>query len=388
MGCIDHTAANQTATRADDAAILVSVELSISTWLVTALVPGVDKMSKYAMAAGGWQKLLNLFERLQAKAERQRGGRPEIICIQEAGLDGFWLHRRLENHGIRSHVVDAGSIPVPRRKRRAKTDRIDGETLIRALAAWLRGETKACSMVVPPTSDDEDRRRLVRERGILVSERTAESNRIRGLLQAQGIYGFNPQLKRSRAELMQLQTGDGRPLPVCLTAELNRAFDRLQLIQRQIAGVEAARDALLDEAAATQNSVPSLLLPLVSIGPSVCGVLWLEGLFRSFANRRKVASYAGLAATPWRSGSIDHEQGISKAGNPRLRRMLVQLSWLWLKHQRHSALSRWYHQRVGAKPSRRTKRVFIVALARKLLVALWRYVTQGVVPEGAVLKTV
>ena len=388
MGCTDQTAATQTATRGNDAAILVSVELSISSWLATALVPGIDKMSRYPVAAGDWQKLLALFERLQTKAERRLGRRPEIICIQEAGLDGFWLHRRLEDNGIRSQVVDAASIPTARRKRRAKTDRIDGETLIRALAAWRRGERTACSMVVPPSRGDEDRRRLVREREILVKERTATSNRICGLLQAQGIYGFKPQLKRSRAELVRLQTGDGHALPACLMAELNRAFDRLQLIQQQIAEAEAARDALLEQAAATRNSVPSLLLPLVSVGPGVCGVVWLEGLFRSFANRRKVASYAGLAATPWRSGSIDNEQGISKAGNPRLRRMLIQLAWLWLKHQRDSALSRWYRQRVGAKPSGRTKRIFIVALARKLLIALWRYVTQGVVPEGAVLKTV
>src|SRR5437868_9781386 len=142
MGCIDQTTANQTATRGDDAAILVSVELSISTWLVTALVPGIDKMSKYPVAAGDWQKLLALFERLQAKAERRLGRRPEIICIQEAGLDGFWLHRRLEDNGIRSQVVDAASIPVTRHRRRAKTDRIDGEIQIRSLAVWLRGEKR------------------------------------------------------------------------------------------------------------------------------------------------------------------------------------------------------------------------------------------------------
>lgn len=387
MGCIDQTAATQAATLLDDVAIQVSVELSVSKWLVTAWVPGLDKLSKYGVPAGDWQKLLGLFDRLRLKAERAIGRPPKIICVHEAGLDGFWVHRRLQDNGVRSFVVDAASISVPRRKRRAKTDAIDGETLVRTLGSWLRGDKKVCSMVVPPTPEEEDRRRLVREREVLVRERTAESNRIRGLLQAQGVYGFDPQLKKSRSAIARLQTGDGRALPPCLMAELGRAFDRLELIQRQIAEIEAARDTLLAAAAATPGSVPGLLLQLVSIGPGIGGVIWLEGLFRTFCNRRKLGAYAGLAASPWRSGSIDHEQGISKAGNPRLRRMLVQLAWLWLRHQRHSALTRWYYQRVGAHPNRRTKRIFIVALARKLLVALWRYVTQGVVPEGAMLKS-
>jgi transposase len=381
----DHTLTDQIATRWNDAAILVSLELSVSNWLVTALLPGSEKMSKHSLPAGKSQDLLALLERLRAKAERWLERRVQIICIQEAGLDGFWLHRVLEANGMRSQVVDAASIPVPRRRRRAKTDLIDGETLVRTLAAWLRGEPRTCSMVVPPSREEEDRRRLVRERERLVKERISATNRIRGLLQAQGISGFNPLLRTSRAKLATLTTGDGRPLPVCLVAELGRAFDRLELIQRHIAEVEAARDQLLERTAAVEASAPGLLLRLVSIGPETSAVLWLEGFCRSFANRRKLASYSGLAATPWRSGKIDHEQGISKAGNPRLRRILIQLAWLWLKHQPNSALSRWYRDRVAAERGRR-RRIFIVALARKLLVALWRYVTQGLVPEGAALK--
>lgn len=284
-------------------------------------------------------------------------------------------------------MVEPASVTVSRRHRRAKTDAIDGEALLRTLMAHKRGEPRVCSMVVPPSPEDEDRRRLVRERQTLVAERIEHTNRIKGLLAAQGVTGYEPLRPDRRERLEALRTGDGRPLPPRLKAEIGRALDRLALLQRQVAAVEAERTTMLageDEAAA-----PAVrLLTLKSIGPEFASVLWLEGLFRRFRNRRQVAAYAGLAPSPWQSGTMSGEQGISKAGNPRLRTAMVELSWLWLRHQPDTALSRWFQERVRAERGRvrRVRRVAIVALARKLLIALWRFVTDGVVPEGARLK--
>jgi len=298
----------------DQATIFVSLELSRAVWLVTALVPGGNqKMSRHQVPGGDLAGLLGRFAELQRKAQARTCELPRIVVIQEAGLDGFWIHRALVSEGIESHVVDPASIAVSRRHRRAKTDRIDGEALVR--------------------------------------------------------------------------TGDGRPLPPHLKALALRELEIIELLDRQIAAVKAERDALL--AAAQTAEVPSkavgILLGLKGIGSGFAGALWSEGLFRHFDNRRQVAAYAGLAPTPWKSGKIDHEQGVSKAGNPRLRAILVEMAWLWLRHQPGSALALWYHDRVRRLGERR-KKVTIVALARKLLVALWKYVTQGVVIEGAALK--
>jgi transposase len=373
-----------TATQANDAAVLGSLELSQSTWLLTSMLPGSEKMSRHTVSATDrGQALLALLARLRAKAEAGVGAPVGVVLIHEAGLDGFWPHRLLTAHGIESHVVDPASILVSQRRRRAKTDKIDGESLLRTLLGWRRGEPRVCSMVVPPSVEEEDARRLVRERDALVGERTVHANRIRGLLSCQGAGEYHPLRRDARAQLASLETGDGRALPPKLRMEIERELDRLELVQRQIAAVEAERDALL--AAADPGTAGAALLRLRSLGPEFATVLWLEGLFRRFANRRRVAAYAGLAATPWRSGSIDYEQGISKAGNPRLRRTLIQLAWLWLRHQPGSALSQWFQERVGSRRGRE-RRIAVVALARKLLIALWRFVTQGVLPEGAALK--
>jgi transposase len=373
------------ATRADNDAVLVSLELSRSKWLVTSLLPGSEKMSKHTVAGGASAALLARLSALQAKAAAQVGRPVKVIVIQEAGLDGFWLHRLLEGHGLESWVVDPASIPVPRRRRRAKTDRIDGESLLRALAAWLRGERRVCSMVMPPSAAEEDRRRVVRERETLVKERIALTNRIRGLLAGQGIAGYDPLRREARRRLESLITGDGRQLPVHLKGELLRMLERIEVLQRHIAEVEAARQALLAAQSAEPSAPAGLLLQLRGIGPEFTGVLWLEGLFRSFANRRRVAAYGGLAPSPWQSGQVSTEQGIGKAGNPRLRKTMIELAWLWLRYQPGAALSQWFQRRVGSQRGR-VRRIAIVALARKLLIALWRYVTQGVIPEGAALK--
>jgi transposase len=245
-------------------------------------------------------------------------------------------------------------------------------------------------MVVAPSPEEEDRRRLCRERQALIAERITHVNRIKGLLFSQGISDYAPLRRDRRSRLETLRTGDGRELPSHLRAQIGRELDRIELLLEQIKAVEAERDGLLaaarkpaekpaDEKAALDPV--AMLLALKGLGANFAAVLWSEAFYRQFSNRRQVAAYAGLAATPWQSGGIRHEQGVSKAGNPRLRTTMIQLAWLWVRHQPQSALTRWFKER-----SQQGRKRAIVALARKLLVALWKYVTQGVVIEGAVMK--
>ncbi|MGO9935949.1 MAG: IS110 family transposase [Steroidobacteraceae bacterium] len=377
-----------TAIGSDIGAIFVSMELSRSTWLITSLSSGGgEKMSKHSIPAGDIGALLVRFSEFRQRAFARTGKSFRIIVIHEAGLDGFWIHRVLQKEGIESHVVDPASIATSRRRRRAKTDGIDGEALLRTLLAYKRGEPRVCAMVKAPTPEEEDRRRLCRERKVLTNERVLHVNRIKGLLFSQGISGYEPLRRDRRRRLDELRTGDGRLLPDHLKAQVRRELDRLELLLEQIKAVEAERDALL---AVQQGATPTsaaMLLNIKGIGPEFAAILWSEGLFRHFDNRRQVASYAGLAPTPWQSGSVDREQGVSKAGNPRLRTTLIQLAWLWLRNQPQSALALWFKERVNRNGGR-LKKTTIVALARKLLVALWKYVTAGVVIEGAVTKVV
>ena len=371
------------------AAIFVSLELSRTIWLVTSLSPGGgEKMSKHSLQAGDVASLLTRFGELKQRALTRTGRSFPIIAIQEAGLDGFWLHRVLQSEGVESHVVDPASIATSRRRRRAKTDKIDGEALLRALLANKRGEPRVCAMIKVPTPEEEDRRRLCRERKVLIAERVEHVNRIKGLLFSQGIFGYEPLRRDRRQRLNELTTGDSRPLPRHLKAQISRELDRLEMLVDHIKAVETERDALLAEqqaVVAAPTPVGRMLLDLKGIGAEFAAVLWVEGLFRHFDNRRQLASYAGLAPTPWQSGSVDREQGVSKAGNHRLRTTLIQLAWLWLRHQPQSALALWFKERVNRDGGRR-KKTTIVALARKLLVALWKYVTAGVLIEGAVMK--
>jgi transposase len=368
-------------------AIFVSLELSRSTWLITSLSPGGRaKMSKHLVRGGDMAGLLGRFELLQERARARTGKLFPVVVIQEAGLDGFWIHRALEANNVESHVVDPASIATSRRHRRAKTDKIDGEALVRTLLAFKRGEPRVCAMVRVPSPEDEDRRRICRERKVLVAERVEHVNRIKGLLFAQGVGDYEPLRRDRRERLEDLRTGDGRPLPTFLEAQISRELDRLELLLEQIKTVEAQRDVLIAaEKATTSLPTPAaMLLDIRGIGAEFAAVLWSEGLFRDFDNRRQIAAYAGLAPSPWQSGTVDREQGVSKAGNPRLRTTLIQLAWLWLRHQPKSALALWFHQRV--EQSSRLRKTTIVALARKLLIALWKYVTLGVVIEGAVMK--
>src|SRR5277367_6358385 len=385
---LDHRCEEPTAIRSNVGAIFVSLELSRSTWLITSLSPGSgEKMSKYGILAGDLAALLARFSGLKQKAFARTGKSFSIVVIQEAGLDGFWIHRVLQSEGIESYVVDPASIATSRRRRRAKTDRIDGEALVRALLAYKRGEPRVCAIVSAPTPEDEDNRRLCRERKALTAERIQHVNRIKGLLFSQGVSDYEPLRRNRRQRLDELKTGDSRPLPMHLKAQIGRELDRLELLLEQIKAVEAERDALLASAKPTEetSALPAMLVGLKGIGPEFAAVLWSEGLYRIFANRKQVAAYAGLAPTPWQSGTVAHEQGVSKAGNPRLRTTMIQLAWLWLRHQPHSALAQWFKERVKRNGGR-LRKTTIVALARKLLVALWKYVNAGVVIEGAVMK--
>jgi transposase len=389
---LDHHFEEPTAIRINLGAIFVSLELSRSTWLITSLSPGGgEKMSKHGVSAGNIAALLARLSELKQKAFARTGKSFQVIVIQEAGLDGFWIHRVLQSEGVESHVVDAASIATSRRRRRVKTDRIDGEALVRALLAYKRGEPRVCAMVRAPTPEEEDRRRLCRERKTLTNERVQHVNRIKGLLFSQGISDYQPLRRNRRQQLDELKTGDGRPAPPHLKAQITRELDRLELLLEQIEAVEIERDALISAMkpdgmnADAVRSPPAILINLNGIGPEIAAVLWSEGLYRSFANRKQVAAYAGLAPTPWQSGSVAREQGVSKAGNPRLRTTMLQLAWLWLRHQPQSALTRWFHERV-TRNGGRLRKTSIVALARKLLVALWKYVTAGVLIDGAVVR--
>jgi len=389
-------------------AIFISLELSRSKWLITSLVPGGgQRMSKHWVEAGDLAGLLAGFWAIRDKVLARTGKSYPFVVIQEAGLDGFWIHRSLVKEGIESHVVDAASIAVSRRRRRAKTDKIDGEALLRALLAFKRGEPRVCSMVRAPTPRDEDRRRICRERETLIAERIRHVNRIKGLLFSQGIGDYEPLRRDRRRALEAARTGDGRALGANMKAQIGRELDRLELLLDQIATIETERDAMLArqaeaetapgaetvpeaEAAAGVQSVQSAparvqkLMELNGLGAQTVAMLETEAFYRSFDNRRQLAAFGGLAGTPWKSGSIDHEQGVSM-GNHRLRQTMIQLAWLWPIHQPNSALTRWYRERTKGATKLQKKKM-VVALARKLLVALWRYVDAGVVIEGAVLK--
>jgi transposase len=227
------------------------------------------------------------FAQLKEKARARTGWDYPIIVIQEAGLDGFWIHRVLQREGIESYVVDAASILVSRRRRQAKTDKIDGATLVRTLLAYKRGEPRVCSMVKAPTAEEEDRRRICRERKTLVAERVEHVNRVKGLLFAQGIFDYGPLKRDRRARLEELKTGDGRPLPAHLKAQISRELDRLEIILTQLKAVEAERDALLASASQGAPAPAAMLLQLKGIGTEFATILWSEGLFRSFDNRRQ-----------------------------------------------------------------------------------------------------
>ncbi len=365
--------------------IYVAIELSFSSWLVAVRWPGAEKSRLHRVAGGDTAALLALIAEQRSHLSDKLGRIAHVICCFEAGRDGFWLQRLLSASGVAVHVLEPTSILVNRRARRAKTDRLDAEGMLRLLSAWLGGDRQLCSMVRVPTPDEEDAKRPHRERQHLVQEKLRIENRIEALLFTQGIRG-RPSLRSWDRDLAELHTGDGRALPPLLRAELDRLRRRLVLVLELIREVEAERaDTLAETAEDVMTQKIVALQRIYGIGMNFAAVLVREIFYRSFDNRRQLASYVGIAPMPYQSGGMDRDRSISRAGNPRARTTLVQIAWLWLRYQPGSALATWFRERVGSLQGR-TRRIAIVAMARKLLIALWRYVETGALPNGVVLR--
>ena len=369
--------------------IFVAIELSQKSWLVTLHSPDKDKISRQKLEGGDHAELLALIGRVRDRAARALGAVPAVMSCYEAGYDGFWLHRLLMAAGITNYVFDPASIAVDQRARRVKTDRIDGEKMLRTLMAYLRGEPRVVRIVRVPAPEQEDARRASRERGRLVKEQTAHTTRIKALLRLLGMAVGNPRRRAWLSWLAAQRDWQGQAVPPRILSEIKYKHARLMLVREQLEGLaQASAEADPAPAAAQMAERSGLLLRLKCLGPAFATTLTSEVFYKDFRNRREVASYFGLTPSPWQSGGIDREQGISKAGNPRARCAAIELAWLWLRHQPESALTRWFRSRTCNNASKRNKRIAVVALARKLMVALWRYLTTGLVPEGAVLKAV
>ena len=365
--------------------LYLSIELSSSQWKLT-LTNG-DRMRERNVDAGNVGDLER--ELGQAKEKLELPKDCPVHCCYEAGRDGFWLHRELMKRGVNNVVVDPSAIEMNRRMRQTKTDRVDGRKLVAQLVRYQRGERGALRVVRVPSAEVEDARRPERERKRLQRERTAHRNRMGALLILHGArLTLSPKLSVDQfAEaLKQHPTPTGEPLPPGLRAELVREYERLQVVQRQLRQVDSEIAAWRKAKKHPWAKKMDRLAELGGIGDKSSDVLVREFFgWRTFDNRRQLASAAGLAPTPFASGKVEREQGISKAGSARVRSLMVELAWFWLRRQPNSQLSRWFNERFGAS-GKRSRRVGIVALARKLLVALWRFLEQGVIPEGALLK--
>jgi transposase len=374
--------------------VFAAIELSSTAWVIALYLPTRRKISLARVASGDIDRLVEVLERARETSRVEGAVEPQILTCYEAGYDGFWLHRLLTAKGIHNRVLDSASIQISRRRRNAKTDRIDAEGLVRVLMALHRGETQICSVVHVPTPEEEDLKRLHRSRQTLLHERVRHVNRIKGLLKLQGVQHIEPNREGWMRALVDLHTRDGRSFPRHLMQEIRREAKLLAVVKELLREVCAEIDALVKAASADarrrkRTGVPHpiavRLMQVRGIGPTFASVLATEVFYRKFANRRAVASYVGLAPTPYSSGASNRDQGINKAGNACARHYAVELAWLWLRNQPTSRLTAWFRERVMIAKGR-VRRIAIVALARKLIVALWRYVETGLVPEGAILK--
>ena len=367
-----------------DRTLAAVIELSLSSWLVAGVVPGVERqpLKKLEPDEAG---LLRLLQRWRDEAIKNGCVIDRISVAYEAGRDGFWLARWLRGQGVDVHVIHSSSVAVSREHRRAKTDRLDTAMLLRVFMGWLRGERGHCGMVAVPTIEEEDAKRPHRERENLVGERTRIINRMKAALVRLGIRGFKPELRRAPKKLDGLCTPEGLPIPPNTLEEIRRDLARLAMVREQIEVIEQARLARIEQAPDTgPNAMVRLLASIVGVGVETADMLVQEMLSRNLRDRRAVARYAGLTGSPDESGSKRREKGLAKAGNARVRRGLVQLAWRFLLFQKESALAQWYRVRTGIQGVRKT--VLIVALARKLLIALWRMVTTGEIPHGVVVR--
>lgn len=364
----------------DIAVLFVAFELSASSWKLAVGIGG-KRVREVKLDAGNLEDLSE-----ELAAARKRFGLTEdaqVVSCYEAGRDGFWLHRHLIGQGVRNVVVDSSSIEVDRRARRAKTDRLDARRLLGMLVRYHNGDPDVWSVVRVPTVEQEDQRRAHREIERLKSEKTGHTNRIRGLLNLHGVRLVIGDSFAATLEIARLY--DGSPIPTELRAELLREYERLVLVRRQLRQLEETRSARLKEQAPCDGKV-SLLMRLKGIGINCAWVLGHE-LFgwRRFQNRRQLAGCVGLTPTPFQSGDSSRDQGISKSGSPRVRALLIEIAWGWLRWQPESALSKWFMTKFGSGTGR-MRRVGIVALARRLLIALWRFAEHGIVPEGVLMK--
>ena len=370
-----------------DRTLILAVEVSNRSWVVAAQVPGLRQKGTKQQLAPRADALMAAIEGYKRRAAAAGMAVDRVILTYESGGSGFWLARWLQQRGVEVYVMQPSSVPVDRRMRRAKSDRIDADMLLRTLLAWLRGEPRVCSMVPVPDEATEEARRPMREREELIRARVAIVNRIGAVLTVLGAGEYNPLRRDCRERLGQLRTALGQPLPPHARAQIERLLDRLELVCKQVAELEAQRDRAIEgeTAAGPAERMIQQLAHVRGIGVQTATVLVHEAFVRRFRNARALGSYAGLTGTPYSSGGRQREQGISKDGNRRLRATLVELAWMWLRYQPGCALSRWFHDRLGGSRGR-LRKVMIVALARKLLVALWRYLQDGAVPQGAELK--
>ena len=375
--------------------LYVAIELSGKSWVVGIKSPGSGKVGLHTLKTSDTRGLFALIERYREDALKKTGSTVRVLCCYEAGFEGFWLARCLEKNGFETIVLDPSSLLVNRKARQRKTDRIDAKKMIRALLAHDRGDSQVLSRVRVPSVAEEDRKRLLRERKRLVKQRTSLTNSMKGLLRLQGITGVDPRSKDFSDRLRVLKTGYGEPLGEAAQGELGRLRVHLDLVQDQIDAVEAQRDKIVHQgklvagACADDCDSPdrtmariALLTDLKGIGANDATLLVTEVFYRKFENRRELASWVGLAPTPWASGAVERDQGIGRDGPGWIRAMLVQMAWRWLRHQPDSALSKWFNDRCGGAKGR-IRRVMIVALARKLVIALWRFAETGLVPDGA-----
>ena len=359
-----------------DSTLIAVIELSQWSWLIAGTVPGVERQPLKKIVPDE-AALLRLLHRWRDEAIGKGHTITRIAVAFEAGRDGFWLARWLAKQGIEIHVIHSSSVAVSREHKRAKTDRLDTAMLTRVFLGWLRGERGHCSMVAVPTIEQEDAKRPSRERESLTGERTRIINRMKSALARLGIRGFKPELRKAPQLVDALRTPEDALIPPNTLAEIRRDLARLAILREQIKEIEQARLKHLEDA---PQSAPSamvrLLASVIGLGIETAYLLVLEVFSRDLRDRRAVARYAGLIGAPDESGSKRREKGLAKAGNARVRRSMIQLAWRFLLFQKDSALAKWFRTRTeGASGARKTK--MIVALARKLLIALWRMVTTG-----------
>lgn len=366
--------------------LVVVLEMSQSSWLTAAVVPGMNRRPLKKLDPDP-RVLLQLVESWRDQAAQAGCPVTRIVLAFEAGRDGFWLARWLRARQIETYVIHPSSVAVPREHRRAKTDRLDTEMLIRVVLGWLRGEPRHCKMVAIPTLQEEDAKRPSRERENLIGERTRIINRMKAALIRLGIRGFKPELLKAPQRLDALRTPEEKPIPPNMLAEIRRDMARLAWVRAQIEAIEQARLERLEQAPATgPHAMVRLLASVIGVGVETADMLVQEVLSRNLRDRRAVARYAGLTGSPDESGAKRREKGLAKAGNARVRRGLIQLAWRFLRFQKDSALAQWYRARTETAAGKR-KTTMIVALARKLLIALWRLVTTGEIPIGVTLRT-